>query len=423
MTLGGYRVLMWAAMPLVLLRLVWRSRKQPEYRRHVPERLGFYPRALVEAARSGPLLWVHAVSLGETRAAQPLIEGLLARYPDHRLLLTHMTPTGRAEGWRLYGERVLHAYLPYDTASMTARFLAAFRPRLAVLMETEVWPMLIERCRRARVPVMLASARLSARSARKAARLGPLARRALGGLSAVACQTAADAGRLEEAGARSPIVTGNLKFDMSLDAAQLAAGRAQRAAGPWRHVLLAANTREGEEAMLLDALQARPLPPGTLLVLVPRHPQRFDEVAALLAARALPFVRRSAGEVPGEGIAAWLGDTLGEMPFYYALADAAIVGGSFAPLGGHNLIEGAAAGVPVIVGPHTFNFAQATEDAIDAGAALRAADMAGAWTAAVALLEDAPRGIAMQAAAAQFIARHRGATGRTLDVVAALLAG
>jgi 3-deoxy-D-manno-octulosonic-acid transferase len=422
MTLGGYRLLLWAAMPLVLLRLVWRARRQREYLQHVGERLGLHPAELVAAARAKPLLWLHAVSLGETRAAQPLVEALLARHPDHRLLLTHMTPTGRAEGWRLFGDRVLHAYLPYDTAAMMGRFLRRFQPRVAVLMETEVWPVLIARCHADGRPVVLASARFSERSARKAQRLGAIARQALGRLDAVACQTAADAERLAAAGAPAPVVTGNLKFDMTLDPAQLEAGRSLRAQLAQHQVLLFANAREGEESMLLDALRERPLPPGRLLLLVPRHPQRFDEVASLVRARGLSCVRRSEGRLPDAQTQVWLGDTLGEMPFYYALSDVAIIGGSFAPLGGHNLIEASAAGVPVVIGPHTFNFAQATEDALAAGAACRTQDMGEAWSQADALLQDGARRAAMHAATARFIDGHRGATARTLAVIEAQLA-
>jgi 3-deoxy-D-manno-octulosonic-acid transferase len=408
----AYRLAFGLLLPFILLRLLWRGRRQPDYLRHVGERFGFY-----RGTATRPLIWLHAVSVGETRAAQPLVQRLRERYPDHELLLTHMTPTGRATSAELFGDRVLRAYLPYDFPFAVARFLRHFRPRIGIVLETEVWPNLVAGCTRAGVPLLLVNARLSQKSARGYRRLGLLARDAFAGLAAVAAQTEADAERLRDVGARAPAVLGNLKFDLEPPPAQLEAGRALRALIGPRPVLLCASTRDGEEALILDALPGRDAG-DTLLVLVPRHPQRFDEVARLVAARGLRLQRRSAGGAVAAEARVLLGDTMGEMSAYYAACDVAFVGGSLLPLGGQNLIEACAVGRPVLVGPHTFNFAQAAEQAVAAGAALRVADSAAMIDAALRLLADAPARERMGRAGLDFAARHRGATERTLALVA-----
>ncbi len=411
MARGLYCLALWLASPLVWLRLLWRSRRQPEYLDRVGERWGFYPRRV-----QGPLLWVHAVSVGETRAAQPLVEALLREYPDHRLLLTAMTPTGRAAAGELYGERVIQAYLPYDYPGAAARFLRHFRPRLGLLMETEIWPNLLAAARRQGLPVGLVNARLSERSARGYGRLAALTRPAFASLAGVAAQTPADAERLCALGAPGVEVCGNLKFDVRPDPERLALGQSWRAAIGRRPVWLAASTREGEETLVLEAF--RQLPPTALLILVPRHPQRFDAVADLVEkALGIPAIRRSQG-LPDPTTRVWLGDSMGEMAAYYAAADVAFVGGSLLPLGGQNLIEAAACGAPVLVGPHTFNFAQATEDAIAAGAARRVTDAADLGRQLAELLAKSPLREAMVAAAGRFAAAHRGATSRSLALIA-----
>ena len=406
-----YCLVLYLGAPLIWLRLLWRSRKQPEYLRHLAERWGFYG-----AGEKRPVIWVHAVSVGETRAAQPLIEALLATFPDHRLLLTGMTPTGRAAGLEVYGQRVRQAYLPYDYPGASRRFLAHFRPRLGVLMETEVWPNLLAAARRQNIPVTLANARLSERSARGYSRFAALTGPAFASLAAVAAQTGADAERLRRLGAPGVEVCGNLKFDVTPAADKVAQGQAWREAIGPRPVWLAASTRDGEEALILDALAASPLPDNTLLLLVPRHPQRFADVAAEVEQRGLTMRRRSEG-VPDPGIQVWLGDSMGEMAAYYALANLAYVGGSLLPLGGQNLIEAAACGCPVLVGPHTFNFTQASADAIACGAALRVADAAQLVTRVDALLQNKQQLAAMAQAALGFTAAHRGTTRRTLALI------
>ncbi len=410
-----YCLLLYLASPLVWLRLFWRSRRQPGYREHLAERWGRYP----QPAPAAPLIWVHAVSVGETRAAQPLVEGLLAAYPDHQLLLTGMTPTGRAAALQLFGAvaRVRLAYLPYDYPGAVERFLRHFSPRLGVLMETEIWPNLLAAAARRQIPVLLVNARLSHRSARGYRRIAALVRPALQTLAAVAAQTGADASRLAGLGARHIHVCGNLKFDVAPQPELLALGQAWRQALGRRPVWLAASTREGEEALLLDVLKALAGAwPGLLLVLVPRHPQRFEAVAQQLAQEGLACQRRSQG-LPGREHQVWLGDSMGEMAAYYRLADMAFIGGSLVPLGGQNLIEAAACGCPALVGPHTFNFSQATEDAIAAGAARRVRDPLELRQTLEALLEDPDSREKMGQAGLAFWARHRGATRRILDLI------
>ncbi|MDR0576301.1 MAG: lipid IV(A) 3-deoxy-D-manno-octulosonic acid transferase [Candidatus Accumulibacter sp.] len=409
-----YSALFYLAQPLVWLRLLWRARRQPGYLRHFGERYGFYAGRLPP-----PLIWLHAVSVGETRAAEPLIGALLADYPEHSLLLTHMTPTGRAVGAEFagkYGPRLTQAYLPYDLPDACARFLGHFAPRAGLLMETEIWPNLIAAAHARRLPLLLVNARLSARSQRGYLRLPPLIRPAAQKLAAVAAQTPADARRLESIGARQARVTGNLKFDVTPAPEKLELGAAWRRSLGARPVCLAASTRDGEEELILDAF-VRLGPPDGLLLLVPRHPQRFGEVAALIGERKLPFCRRGAGQFPTPETRVWLGDSMGEMPAYFAAADLALIGGTLRPFGGQNLIEAAACGCPALAGPHTYNFAQATEDAISCGAARRVADAADAARTARELCADPAALAAMRRAAAEFSRAHRGATARTLAIV------
>jgi 3-deoxy-D-manno-octulosonic-acid transferase len=406
-----YTWLLRAILPLIGLRLLWRGRKQPEYRQNVGERFGFYPQKAPEK-----LIWVHAVSVGETRAAEPLIKALQAQWPGHRILLTGMTPTGRDAGRAVYGDRVIQAYLPYDYPSAVDRFFRHFSPAFGVLMETEIWPNLLVGAKRRGIPVVLANARLSERSARGYGRFSGLTRPAFEALSGVAAQTLGDAERLKSVGADPVDVCGNLKFDVEPPAEKLELGRSWRNTLGGRPVWLAASTREGEEAILLEAFQ-RKAPAGALLVLVPRHPQRFDEVAKLLAERGLAFRHRSEG-LPAAETQVWLGDSMGEMPAYYAMADLAFIGGSLLPLGGQNLIEAAACGCPVLIGPHTFNFAQATEDAIAAGAAKRIANADELMAAVDRIFAAKNELAAMRVAASGFADAHQGAAARMVALIA-----
>ena len=392
--------------PLYLLRLWRRGAHEPGYRLGLLERLGFYP-----GARPLPgALWLHAVSLGETRAALPLVDALRAADPELRLLLTHGTATGRTAGRRLMLAGDGQVWLPYDTPGAVRRFLRHFRPAVGVLMETELWPNLMREAQRAGVPMVMANARLSARSAAKGRRLAALLHPAAARLSLVLAQTVDDAERLRAAGAPQVMVCGNLKFDMT-PAPRLTALGLQWRQRLSRPVVLAASTREGEEGPLLSAWRSQP-PPRPLLLLVPRHPQRFDEVEALVRMQGLVMLRRSqwTDEPPPEAAAAdvWLGDSMGEMPLYFACADVALLGGSFAPLGGQNLIEAAACGCPVVMGPHTFNFAQAAKQALAAQAAVRADDILAGVKRATALARDPDRN-AWARRALDFANAHRGA--------------
>ena len=413
---AAYTVLLHLALPLLPLRLWWRGRKEPAYRQHISERFGHYA-----SPPDRPVIWIHAVSLGETRAAQPLMQALRARFPDHAFLVTQMTATGREAAASLYGEFASLAFLPYDFPWAVRRFVRHFRPRLGILMETELWPNLVRECRASNVPVLLANARLSEKSSRGYGRIAGLAREVLQDLAAVGAQTEADAARLAALGAQRVEVTGNLKFDIAPAPESVARGRALRTLFGNRRVLLAASTREGEEALLLDALDHAPLP-GALTVIVPRHPQRFDEVEAFLRDRELAFVRRSeARPVPGH-CSVVLGDSMGELDAYYAAADVAFVGGSLLPYGAQNLIEACAVGAPVLIGPSTFNFAQAAEEAVRAGAAIQVADADAVVRAAARLLADPEARHRMGEAGRRFCAAHRGATGRTMAIVERLLA-
>ncbi|QNB10685.1 3-deoxy-D-manno-octulosonic acid transferase [Paraburkholderia tropica] len=425
-----YRAAWWLIAPLAVLRLFIRSRRERGYREHVCERFGFADGRLPED--DTPLIWVHAVSVGETRAAQPLIDALLAARPDARILLTHMTPGGRAQGEQLFGDRVLRCYLPYDMPHAVRRFLRTWRPSLGLVMETEVWPTLIDECRRADVPLVLTNARMSARSFKRAAKFGAGAREVFGGFTRVLAQSPSDAERLTALGARNVAVLGNLKFDMASPPALVARGRDWRRAIGARPVWVAASTREGEEELVLQAFAALDVP-DALLILVPRHPQRFDEVAALVARRNLKLERRSQwapastgtahADVPAlpQDVNVLLGDSMGEMGAYYAAADVAFIGGSLLPLGGQNLIEACAVGTPVLIGPHVFNFTQATADAVAAGGALQVQDPADLARVLRELFKDKSRRVTMGAAASAFASRHRGATARTVDVLTTLL--
>jgi len=443
-----YSALTWSVQPLLRRKLRRRAIAEPGYGHAVGERFGRYPRPIeslllqnsTDLLRS--FVWVHAVSLGETRAAAILLQELRQQIPGMRLLLTHGTATGRKEGEKLLHPGDVQVWQPWDTPGAVTRFLRRFRPAIGILMETEVWPNLVEGCRQRGIPLVLANARFNEKSLRKARRMHWLARPAYGGLAAAWAQTEADATRLRAIGAPVRQVLGNLKFDVVPDAAQVEQGRAWRAAGT-RPVVMLASSREGEEALWLDALKQK-WPPrqtgqalaainseagaaaaaaasGVQWLIVPRHPQRFDEVQQLLQAAGLRVSRRSTWALPSQEVDVWLGDSLGEMALYYGLADVALLGGSFAPLGGQNLIEAAACGCPVVLGPHTFNFADAADLACAAGAAWRVADLAQGLDAARRLAHDSEHLAAARDAAVRFASTHRGAARATAEAVVRML--
>ena len=406
-----YTLAILALLPWAVLHLLWRARRQPQYLRHWRERFGFFA-----PAPDAPLIWIHAVSVGETRAAEPLVAALRERHPGHRILITHMTPTGRQTSEALFGDHVARCYLPYDTPWAARRFLRHFRPSVGLIMETEIWPNLVAACRDAGLPLLLVNARLSEKSARRYGRFPRLTGAALGALSAISAIGTDDAQRLQELGAAEVAVFGNLKFDIDPPAGQLHLGEEFRRRCGGRPVFLCASTRDGEESLILDAWRACGVP-NALLVLVPRHPQRFAAVAALAAARGYKVGRRSEnGAVPAD-TQVWIGDSMGEMFAYYAAADAAFVGGSLLDYGSQNLIEPCAVGTPVLIGPSTFNFRDAAREALACGAAAAVGDAAELVAATAALLADGGRRDAMGAAGKAFAARHRGATDRTLELV------
>jgi 3-deoxy-D-manno-octulosonic-acid transferase len=328
-----------------------------------------------------------------------------------------MTPTGRATSTALFGDTIERIYLPYDTPGAVARFLDRYRPALGLIMETELWPNLVATCRQRGMPLLLVNARLSERSARRYAHVPILTRQTLRGLAAIAAQGEEDARRLRDLGANEVTVLGNLKFDIEPPAAQRALGQELRAGIGARPLLLCASTREGEESLILDAWR-RLGDTKVLLALVPRHPQRFDEVADLIASRGFALRRRSAGCAPAAETAVWLGDSMGELFAWYAAADVAFVGGSLLDHGSQNLIEACAVGTPVLIGPSTYNFADAAREAVGAQAAVRVADAEAMVSEALGLIGNAPRRAAMAAAGRAFAARHRGATARTMALVA-----
>jgi 3-deoxy-D-manno-octulosonic-acid transferase len=397
-------------LPFAFLHLLRRARRQPAYLRYWGERLGWAPRI------ERPVIWLHAVSVGETRATAPLVKALRARHPEHALLLTHATPTGRETGRELFGDAVIQSYLPYDFPPLVWLFLRRTRPLMGVVMETEVWPNLYAACARRGIPLFLVNARMSEKSARGYDRFRSLAAPALRSLSGIVAQTESDGRRLRELGARDVAIGGNVKFDVTPPPDTAEKAERLRALFAGRFVFLAASTREGEEAVLLDALADTTIP-GLLLVLVPRHPQRFEEVAKLLELRALPHARRSLGQPVEAATRVYLGDSMGELAAYYAAADLAYVGGSLLPLGGQNLIEAAAAGCPALIGPHTWNFAEASEQAEACGAARRVAGAGELAEVLATLSRDPSARERMRAAGLRFAAENRGATERVMALL------
>jgi 3-deoxy-D-manno-octulosonic-acid transferase len=428
----GYTLLMHLAMPLILIRLWIRGRSESGYRKFIGERFGGADQGSQSNEIEEGAIWVHAVSVGEVRAAVPLIAALRATWPEARVVLTCMTPTGRRTALDLFSSNVTVCFLPYDLPWALARFVARWRPMMLVIMETELWPNLLAICASRKIPAFLANARLSEKSRLGYAKFAPLralATQAFGRFHTVLAQSEADATRLKSLGARHVVVTGNLKFDLNVVAETVALGEQWRApfSQSGRPVLLLASTREHEEMALVDAYRqvfaealsaasathaARPL-----LVVVPRHPSRFDDVAERIAHTGLTVARRSGAAPPPRDIDVWLGDSMGELQAYYAMCDLAIIGGSFQPLGGQNLIEAAALGKPVIMGPSTFNFADAVRLALAAEAMRSVEDAAGALTAAQRLLADMPTRLRMGENARHFASAHRGATAKTVAII------
>lgn len=414
-----YSLLVWLIQPLVRRKLERRAKAEPLYGEHIAERFGEYAGAPAKG-----WVWVHAVSLGETRVAAVLIDALRQQWPGMKLLLTHGTATGRAAGAALLREGDVQVWQPWDTVAATQAFVRHFQPRMGILMETEVWPNLVRACADAHVPLALVNARLSDKSLRQSQRMAWLAKPAFKSLSMVLAQTPEDAQRLSLLGAPVKAVLGNLKFDQAPDAQQL------QTAQTWRQgrvggkpVVLFASSREGEEALWLDALRDMgEAADAVQWLIVPRHPQRFGEVAALIETKGFQVQRRSSvGSFSDEDRSIWLGDTMGEMVWYCGASDLALLGGSFAPLGGQNLIEACACSCPVVMGPHTFNFAQASDMAAQQGAAFRVSAMPQAVAQALALTQDRAALKAARQAALAFARSQQGSVAATAQQLRSLL--
>lgn len=405
-----YSLLWPLATPLLRRYLRKRARQAPAYLEHWDERFGD---ALPQAG--GEVIWLHAVSVGETRAAQPLLARLRERYPQARFVITQMTPTGRATAEQLYPFAEIR-YLPYDNARVMRRFVAALRPRCLILMETEIWPNLLHACAQAGVPAFLVNARLSEKSLRGYRRIGALIRPALQALTAVAAQSEDDARRLARLGARNIHVCGNTKYDITPPAAQLELGEQFRLRIGERPVLVCASTREGEEVLILDAWRAANVG-NALLVIVPRHPERFVAVAQSAAENGFAVQCRSDNLPVSPETAVWIGDSMGELFAYYAAADVAFVGGSLLDFGSQNLIEPASVGRPVLLGPSTYNFAEAAKLALAANAALQVGNAEELVATAMQLLSDDNQREQLAVAARRFTQIHQGASQRCLALL------
>ena len=409
-----YSLLWRLATPLLKRYLRKRARKAPAYLEHWDER---FAQKLPERP-DGMLIWLHAVSVGETRAALPLVEKLRARYPQAHFVISQMTPTGRETARSLYPFADI-CYLPYDNAGYMRRFVGKLQPSIGIIMETEIWPNLIHACHEASVPLYLVNARLSEKSQRGYQRILPLIRPAMQRLTAIAAQSEADGQRLAALGGANITVCGNTKYDFTPPVDKLALGDVFCQQIGTRPVLLCASTREGEDALILDAWCAANVG-DALLVLVPRHPERFALVATLAAEKGFTVQKRSDSQAVSRETQVWIGDSMGEMFGYYSVADVAFIGGSLLDFGSQTLIEPASIGVPVLLGPSTYNFAEAAELALAAGAACQIKDAGTLVSTALALLADAPARQRMHAAGLAFTAQHRGASERIVALIDAL---
>lgn len=414
-----YTWLLRLLVPAILLRLFLRGWRQRDYWRRIPERFGF----VASPGGDQPIVWIHAVSVGEARAALPLVRALAQRHPDYRVWLTTMTPTGSATVRSLFAERVAHSYVPYDLPSAIERFLERVRPVAAIMMETEIWPNLYHRLAARGVPIVMANVRLSERSFRRYLKLKGLTRATLAQVSAFAAQSEADAERLRALGApaQAVYVTGSVKFELELPASlHEAAQGLRREWGALRPVWVAGSTHEGEEPLLLEAYRAlKGRFPDQLLVLVPRHPERFSAVARLARRQGLRTALRSEtrGAALDPAVEVLVGDSMGELMLFYGAADVAFIGGSLVPKGGQNLLEAAALGKPVVFGPHMFNFREIARLALERGAAVQVHDAAALCAALGDFLGNANRRFAAGEAGRRLIEENRGAAARTLALV------
>lgn len=407
-------------MPLVVAKLVIRGFKAPAYWQRWSQRFGFFPYKASE-----PTLWVHAVSVGEAQAAVPLIKALLKRYPQYKIVVTTMTPTGLAHVEKTLGDSVISGHLPYDLPGSIERFLKRINPAIAVIMETELWPNLFHACHRADIPILIANARLSPGSTRGYKRIQFFAKQVLANVSCVAAQTQGDAERYVEIGADESkvIVTNNIKFDMKLpDTSQEVVEVFRHRWGNEKKVWVAASTHAGEDEIILDAhTEVLKHIPEAVLILVPRHPERFNDVAQLVTDRGFSSARRSTDQLPAVPTQVFVGDTMGELMFFYQLSDVAFVGGSFVATGGHNVLEPAALGLPTVVGPHTFNFKDITQAMVKAGATMQLQDQTQLSQCVIELLRNSDKSEDMGCLAEKVIKENQGATGLLLEQLGRLM--
>ena len=411
-----YSTLFYLALPFILIRLIWRGFKAPAYFKRWNERFGHIP----PRASKQNLIWVHAVSVGEVEACRPLIKGLQDRYPEHQILITTMTPTGSARVESLFAENVLHVYLPYDLPFAIRGFLDAMQPQFGIIMETELWPNLILICAERSIPIAVANARLSARSARGYLKVAKLTRQMLQNIPLIAAQSHSDRDRFVQLGAHKDKVhaVGNLKYEISLPASIIERAESIRALWGNRPVFIAASTHEGEEEQILDAArkirgQFRDL----LLIIVPRHPERFDRVTALCRRSGLNTLRRSDGKPCSSQVQALVVDSMGELSVFYGTADVAFVGGSLINHGGHHIFEPAALSRPVITGPHYFNFLEITRQFLEHHAAIEVKNTDQLADSVIELLKDPQRRTEMGDAGKHLIEQSKGASQRLLNLI------
>ncbi len=410
-----YSCLLCVVLPFVPIKLLLRGIKQPAYRQHWAERFGFY-----NIKPSKPVIWLHCVSVGETRACAPLIKALQLQYPQYQLLLTHTTPTGRETSTQLFNDAVMRVYLPYDLPFAVKGFLTHFKPTIGLLMETELWFNLIASCKQQNISLLLLNARLSEKSAKGYKKLGSLMTGGLQDLSAIAAQTVDDAKRFNQLGAVNVGVYGNLKFDVKAPANAQLLGMQMRQlltselANKPRIIFLAASTREGEEALILDAVKDL----DVLTIIVPRHPQRFNTVATILESEKIAYVRRTNLTKPiNNAIKVILGDSMNELFTYYVACDFTFIGGSLLDFGGQNLIEAACMAKPILIGKHTFNFADASENAVEAGAAIRVDSLEELRANIIMLRDDLLKRETMQQAALEYSEAWQGATLKLMKLI------
>ena len=416
MTLRIYTALLYLLLPFVFLRLLWRSRKNRAYRRHWRRRLGW-----CDPIAADNVIWIHAVSVGEAQAAEPLVKQLQNAFPYHQILITTTTPTGTDRVKKLFADTVVHRYFPYDLPFAVRRFLNNVKPSLLLMMETEVWPNLLAECARREIPTLLANARMSEKSAAGYTGLGRFSREVFGGIDQVAAQSEVDAKRFVDLGVLPGrvAVTGSLKFEVRLPASILEQAEVlRRMVGSDRPVWVAASTRDGEEREVLAAHGSvlKQLPEA-LLILIPRHPERFNKVAQLCMKSGFSLVRRTEGNSCLPETQIYLGDTMGELPLFLAASDAAFVGGSLVKLGGQNILEAAAVGVPVAFGPHMFNFAEISRMFLERGAAEQVESGAVLGEVMSRWLSDAGERTRVGESGRALIEENRGATQRLLELV------